>query len=182
MASRKERKVSAKRTINVSLEKGTRMMVEYVDRDGNRHTFKFGRKPDGSYVETTVSSTCTSSQRMVTSPSSSCVSRTRTRSRVPGLPLGGLPRTRRSTGRRSLLTSPGRLPPRVGDERVALFLVAAACCVTDVASANVAGTGDWNQATRLLLAQSCVAEAGFDSAQTGECAAIAWFTSSAFTR
>ena len=54
------------------------------------------------------------------------------------------------------------------------FLVAAACCVTDVASANVAGTGDWNQATRLLLAQSCVAEAGFDSAQTGECAAIAW--------
>ena len=42
--------MSAKRTINVSLEKGTKMMVEHVDRDGTRHTFKFGRKPDGSYV------------------------------------------------------------------------------------------------------------------------------------
>ncbi len=54
------------------------------------------------------------------------------------------------------------------------FLVAVACCLPALASANVAGTGDWNRATRLLLAQSCVAEAGFDSAQTGECAAIAW--------
>ena len=35
-------------------------------------------------------------------------------------------------------------------------------------------TSDWTPRARLLLAQSCVGEAGFDSSQTGECAAIGW--------
>lgn len=40
----------AKRTINISLEKGTRLMLEHTDRDGTVYSFKVGRKPDGEWV------------------------------------------------------------------------------------------------------------------------------------
>lgn len=43
-----------------------------------------------------------------------------------------------------------------------------------VATAQPISEDDWTPRARLLLAQSCVGEAGFRSALTGECAAIAW--------
>ncbi len=42
------------------------------------------------------------------------------------------------------------------------------------ASALPVDPADWTPRARLLLAQSCVGEAGFRSATTGECAAIGW--------
>ncbi len=41
----------AKRTINISLEKNTRLTLEHKDRDGTVHTFKVGRLPDGRWAE-----------------------------------------------------------------------------------------------------------------------------------
>ncbi len=41
-------------------------------------------------------------------------------------------------------------------------------------------TDEWTDTAALNLARSCVAEAGFDSADTGECAAIAWVYSRRF--
>ena len=49
-----------------------------------------------------------------------------------------------------------------------------ALCATSPAAALFDAPGDWNAATRLLLAQSCVAEAGFDSSTSLECAAIGY--------
>ena len=43
-----------------------------------------------------------------------------------------------------------------------------------VALAVPIGQPDWSPRARLILAQSCVGEAGFDSGDTGECAAIAF--------
>ena len=59
--------------------------------------------------------------------------------------------------------------------RAGRFTLAAACLLfCSSAAAQVMPAEDWTPRARLILAQSCVGEAGFPSADSGECAAIAW--------
>ena len=161
---------------------GTRMMVEHVDRDGNRHTFKFGRKPDGSYVGDNCFLDMYEFAEDGNKPIIKLRLKNKNEKQGAWFAAAAL-MTRRSTGRRSLLTSPGRLPRGLVMRGLFWFLVAAAC-VTDVASANVAGTGDWNQGHPAFFVGGSHAwqRRGLIRLRPESAPPSPGFTSSAFTR
>lgn len=42
--------MAAIRTIPITIEKNTKVLIEHTDHNGRTHTIRFGRKPDGEFI------------------------------------------------------------------------------------------------------------------------------------